>query len=81
MNRLEITVELAEGLHTRPAGRLAELFMDIEGRMIAKGGEANLSSMLSLMTLGVQKGETVVIETQIEMTDELQTKISQILQG
>lgn len=81
MSRIEIKVLLEEGLHTRPASRISELFEDIEGRLLAKGGEASLSSMLSMMTLGVEKGESVIIETPIELDEELTQKLLSILQG
>lgn len=81
MNRLEITIEIAEGLHTRPAGLIAEIFDELDGKMITKTGEANLSSMLSLMTLGARQGESVIIETPFELTPEIQSKLRSILGG
>lgn len=81
MNRLEIKVLIEEGLHTRPSSRISELFSELEGRILAKGGEASLSSMLSMMTLGVQKGESVIIETPVELDEELTQKLIKILQG
>lgn len=81
MSRIEITIELEEGLHTRPAGLIAEIFDELEGKMIAKNGEAMLSSMLSLMTLGARKGESVIIETPVELTEEIQSKLREILGG
>ena len=81
MNRIEIKVLLDEGLHTRPASRISELFEGIEGRILAQGGEASLSSMLSMMTLGVEKGENVIIETPIELDEALTQKLIGILQG
>lgn len=81
MNRIELTIEIAEGLHTRPAGLIAEIFDELDGKMITKTGEAKLSSMLSLMTLGARKGETVIIETPVELTPEIQSKLRSILGG
>lgn len=81
MNRIEITIEIEEGLHTRPAGLIAELFDELEGKMITKRGEAKLSSMLSLMTLGVRRGETVIVETPYALSPEIQSKLRLILGG
>ncbi len=81
MNRIEIKVLIEEGLHTRPASRISELFEGIEGRILTQSGEASLSSMLSMMTLGIEKGENVVIETPIELDEELLQKLIGILQG
>ena len=79
MTRLELVVEIEEGLHTRPAGRIAELFTDIEGQMIAKNGSATLSSMLSIMTLGVKRGETVVIECSQALDNATVQRLRKIL--
>jgi phosphotransferase system HPr (HPr) family protein len=81
LNRIEIKVLIEEGLHTRPASRISELFEGIEGRILTQSGEASLSSMLSMMTLGIEKGENVVIETPIELDEELLQKLIGILQG
>ena len=81
MNRFEITVNLAEGLHTRPAADIAAACRDTKGKLITPNGEANLSSILSLMTLGVQKGETVLIEIENGFDESLINSIRAILEG
>ena len=79
MRRFEIRVELEEGLHTRPAGLIAELFESREGRILASSGEAKMSSMLSIMTLGVKKGELLVIETEYELEPMEKQRLIEIL--
>ena len=81
MTRLEFTVQLEEGLHTRPASLLAEIFADSSGKLIVGDRQASLSSMLSLMTLGVRKGESVIIETPDEIEDTIIDQIASILHG
>jgi phosphotransferase system HPr (HPr) family protein len=81
LNRIEIVVGLEEGLHTRPAGLLVELFEGLRGQVMAKNGTADITSMLSIMTLGVQKGETVVIETENVLDGELVSQLRKILEG
>jgi len=79
LTRLELKVELEEGLHTRPAGLIAELFENKSGRMLTASGEANISSMLSIMTLGVKKGEIVIIETEQDLEPVEKQKLIEIL--
>lgn len=81
MNRIEIVVGLEEGLHTRPAGLIVELFEGLRGQVVAKNGTAEITSMLSIMTLGIQKGEKVVIETEYALDSELEDKLRKILEG
>jgi len=79
LTRLELRVELEEGLHTRPAGLIAQLFENKEGRILTPTGEANISSMLSIMTLGVKKGEIVIIETEHDLEPEEKQALIEIL--
>lgn len=81
MTRFEIKVNLVEGLHTRPASEIAAICSEVSGKMISQNGEAELSSILSLMTLGVQKGEIVFIELAEDFEPELIEAIRNILQG
>ena len=79
MTRIELRVELEEGLHTRPAGLIAQLFENKEGRILTSSGEASISSMLSIMTLGVKKGEIVVIETEEDLEPAEKQRLIEIL--
>ena len=81
MNRFEVTVNLAEGLHTRPASEIADICAEVNGRLVSQNGEADLSSILSLMTLGVQKGEIVFIELEVDSKPDLIESIRNILEG
>ena len=81
MNRFEVTVNLAEGLHTRPASEIADVCAKLNGKLISQNGEAELSSILSLMTLGVQKGEIVIIELEDGSEAGVIESIRNILQG
>lgn len=55
----------ADGVHLRPAQLLvdaASAFPDVEARLIRDDQEADLSSILSVLSLGLDSGQTVTLE-------------------
>ena len=60
----QIRVDLPNGLHLRPASRIAEAVADFPGeiRMIYAGRAADAQSILDLLSLGVPEGGVVLVE-------------------
>lgn len=54
------------GIHARPATRLVNLAMSFESeiRLDAMGKTVNLKSIMGLMSLGIYKGEEVLISAE-----------------
>lgn len=59
--RRDATVVDDEGLHARPAAQLAALAGEYDGEILINGAPAD--SIMSIMALGIKKGETVTIST------------------
>ena len=75
MQSLEIAITHPVGLHARPAAEFVKLAAkypcDIKVcNMTAAGKTVNAKSILSVLTLGVQQGHVVQIETSGEREDE-----------
>jgi phosphotransferase system HPr (HPr) family protein len=71
----EITVQHSAGLHARPASvfvRLAASFpCDVTVRNLTEGSQpVNAKSILSVLTLGVNQGHRIGIETQGASSEE-----------
>jgi phosphocarrier protein HPr len=65
MLRKQVTIASPEGLHARPANDFARLAMVLPGKVMVSrpgGNKVRGDSMLSLMTLGLRGGESVVVE-------------------
>lgn len=61
----EFTVQAENGFHLRPAQALMEAITPFASEVTIKtpdGGEANAKSLLNLMTLGADKGQTLTVE-------------------
>jgi phosphotransferase system HPr (HPr) family protein len=82
----EITVQHAVGLHARPAAifvRLASSFpasisvrkLDQEGRF------TNAKSILGILTLGVNQGDKIAIETDGECAEEALHALLELIQS
>src|SRR6185312_16367494 len=58
-----VTVALEHGIHARPAAVLSSLLKPLAAQvtLVAHGREASAHSTVSLMTLGVKKGDEVEI--------------------
>ncbi|WP_449374093.1 HPr family phosphocarrier protein [Arthrobacter psychrolactophilus] len=74
------------GLHARPAALLAETAGDLDVEVtIARVGEpldeaVDADSMLSLMSLGVEHGEAVVLRTEDDAATEALETLARILE-
>ena len=67
MTRIETVVENEAGIHCRPSSEILmkrQEFSDCNIRVISDKGEADLSSILSLLGLGLGKGDKVTIEAE-----------------
>jgi phosphotransferase system HPr (HPr) family protein len=86
MQSLEITVTHPVGLHARPAAEFVKLAAkfpcDIKiCNMTAAGKTVNAKSILSVLTLGVQQGHVVQIETNGEREDEALQALRDLIQS
>lgn len=74
----ETMVGPEEGLHARPAARIVKTAKGYSSRItVTRGGrEANAKSPLSMMSLGAQKGEKVVIRAE---GDEAERAVDAVL--
>lgn len=70
MNSSETTVTLQsqDGLHARPAGLLAKLASQYQSKieLIVNGNTKNGKSIMSLMSLGLRGGESILIKAEGE---------------
>jgi len=74
-----VTVASSQGLHARPASLFTQAAAKASSPVtIAKGDkQVNAASILSVISLGVAKGDTVVIASDDETTlDELEQLLS-----
>ena len=65
MIRREVAIQVAEGLHARPAAEFARLCAESGVDVLVRrtdGKTASGASILSIMTLGLRKGEIAIIE-------------------
>ena len=65
MLQCQVTIASDDGLHARPANDFAKLAATLPGKVTVfrpEGERVRGDSMLSLMTLGLRAGESVVIE-------------------
>lgn len=63
--RKEAVVKLGEGLHARPASKIAELFhsTDFDCFVYVDSGEkAKLNSTLDMLSLGIKQGQKVLLD-------------------
>ena len=86
MQSLEIAITHPVGLHARPAAEFVKLAAkypcDIKVcNMTAAGKTVNAKSILSVLTLGVQQGHVVQIETNGEREDEALQALRDLIQS
>lgn len=65
MIRREVAIQVAEGLHARPAAEFARLCTESGVEVLVRrtdGKTASGASILAIMTLGLRKGEIAIIE-------------------
>jgi phosphotransferase system HPr (HPr) family protein len=63
MQRLEIAVNTAVGLHARPAANLVKLAMAYQSNILLEKGDRKVSarSILSVLSLAVRAGECITV--------------------
>ena len=83
MKKKEVTISNEVGLHARPASLLINnaVQFDSEMKMIYENQEANLKSIISLMSLAVGPGEEVTIEAEGEDEEAALNKIVEIIEN
>lgn len=66
MIKKEFTINCSEGFHLRPAQMLMEVATPLKSEImlkkVADDEEADAKSILGLMSLGLEKGEKVILE-------------------
>ncbi len=72
MNTAEIIIENEIGLHARPASNLIKLTKTFNSdiRLISDGKNGNGKSIISILGLGLKKGDKVLIETEGDDEEE-----------
>lgn len=83
MKKKEVTISNDVGLHARPASLLINnaVQFDAEMKMIYENQEANLKSIISLMSLAVGPGEEVTIKAEGKDEVEALDKIIEIIEN
>jgi phosphotransferase system HPr (HPr) family protein len=86
MQSLDITVTHPVGLHARPAAEFVKLAAKYPcaikiTNMSMAGKTVNAKSILSVLTLGVQQGHVVLLETDGEREDEAMQALSELIQS
>lgn len=77
--RTEVVVNLPEGLHARPAAKIAELIQATQVQCLLyldSGVSAKLNSTLELISLGVRPGQRVMLE----YPEQVAAEIGQVIQ-
>ncbi|NLY91651.1 MAG: HPr family phosphocarrier protein [Firmicutes bacterium] len=79
MRELTVTIKTKTGLHARPAALLVNTVSKGKSKVtIEKNGkEANLKSLLGLLSLGVEENDTVTIKVDGKDEDEIIAALSQ----
>lgn len=73
----QVTLVDAEGLHARPAAKLAQMAAEYDAMITVDG--ANAASVLQLMALGRKKGETVTVSAVGAEAEKAVNELSQAL--
>ena len=83
MEQFEFTFENKNGLHARPAGELVNKVKKLESSVTLEVPRLNKSAradkLFTLMGLGVQKGETVVVKLEGENAVQEKEELSGFL--
>jgi phosphocarrier protein HPr len=74
-------VTSAEGIHARPATKLARLAKEYRSIISLKKGDrvVKLNSMLNILTIGAKRGDTITIIVEGEDEQMAYTAIDQLL--
>jgi len=77
---IELTIQNPSGLHARPAATVVKAASRCKGRVIIHKGDkqVNAKSIVSILTAGIHKGDTVVLEVETEDQAEFETLVRTI---
>ena len=77
---IELTVNNASGLHSRPAGKLVNTAVKFKSEIMLYNGDktANAKSILSLLKLGASKGSRIKVVIEGEDEKEAMTEIKRL---
>jgi phosphocarrier protein HPr len=82
MIKSQTTIASPEGLHARPANEFAKLASTAPGKVTVSrldGERVRGDSMLSLMTLGLRSGESVLVEISDDSQESLLEELISLL--
>lgn len=82
MLRRQIIIASPDGLHARPANDFAKMAATLPGKVMVyrpEGQRVRGDSVLSLMTLGLRGGESVIIEVADDNQDSLLESLISLL--
>ena len=79
----QVTVCLPEGLHARPAADFAKAALTYQCRVdvVTESRSVNARSLLSLLSLGVQCGQNVVLRAEGPDAEAALTGLTAMLEG
>jgi phosphotransferase system HPr (HPr) family protein len=63
----KVTIKNEAGIHCRPSSMIlmaAQEFSNCKFRVISKNGESDLTSILSLISMGLEKGNEITIQVE-----------------
>ena len=78
-----VTVKNSDGIHCRPSSEIiaaANKFPDCSIRISTPKGESDLSSIISLIVLGLAKGDSVTVKAEGQMEAEACEKIASLFE-
>jgi phosphocarrier protein HPr len=78
----EVTVNHPEGLHARPASDFVEAAIRYKSRIevLVQSKKANAKSILSLLKLGIEQGQSVIIQAEGQDAETAITELAQLLE-
>lgn len=83
MPERDVTLQNEVGLHARPAAVFSKAAAKFSSSVIVvkSGAEANAKSVLSVLKLDIQKGDTVTIRTEGTDDEEALTELVKLVEG
>ena len=82
MSKKEIVIQLSNGLEARPVAMLVQVASQFDSEIHVISGErtVNAKSIMSVMSLGVKKGNEVIITAEGEDEEEAIAEIQKVLE-
>lgn len=83
MKKETMSIQLANGLEARPIAVLVQIASQFESKIYleAEGKRVNAKSIMGMMSLGMDVGESVTIEADGEDENAAVTKLADFLSG